>query len=60
MCTIYWIKPRGSEIYLVGALDRKEEMHIIKIIAIDQGWAMAVHTGFVNTMGREFQREANI
>lgn len=32
------LSPEGLKIYLVGAFDRKEEIHIIKIIAIDQGW----------------------
>lgn len=32
------LSPEGLKIYLVGAYDRKEEVHVIKIIAIDQGW----------------------
>lgn len=32
------LNPEDLKIYLVGAYDRKEEIHIIKIVAIDQGW----------------------
>lgn len=47
------LSPGGLMIYLVGACDRAEEMHGIKILAVDQGWATAVRTGCVNTLGRQ-------